>query len=129
MRVGTNAWWASSDHAVTMQSFNRKANGMRRAADDNQNFWEEPARREEDGAPLLRCAICGHAKDAAFDVFVNAPLHANGCGALRGGTKPSGVQKRDNTQKTIKLLHSRDRVICFEIRRVFLKAIQEAQDA
>ena len=57
------------EHVVTVQSFNRKAYGMRWVADDNQNIREELARREENGAPLLRCAICGYAKGVVLDAF------------------------------------------------------------
>ena len=82
------------EHVVTVQSFDRKAYGMRWVADDNQSIPESFARHEENSAPLLRCAICGNADDFLPDVFFNSSSHASGCGALRGGTRPSGVQKR-----------------------------------
>ena len=82
------------ERVVTVQSFDRKAYGMRWVADDNQNIREELARREDDGAPLLRCGICGNATDVVLDVVLNASSHANGCGALRRGARPSCVHKR-----------------------------------
>ena len=58
------------EHVVTMQRLDRKAYGMRWVADGNQNIREELARREEDRAPLLRCAICGSAEYFFQDVFL-----------------------------------------------------------
>ena len=115
------------EHVVTMQSFDRKAYGMRWVADDNQNIREELARREEDGAPLLRCAICGNAEDFLPDVFLQRLIARQWLWCSASGH--TAERRAETCQEVIQLLHRRDSVIFFKILRVFLGTVQEAQDA
>ena len=114
------------EHVVTVQSFHRKAYGMRWVADDNQNIPEEIARLEEDGAPLLRCAICGNAEYFLPDVFVQRLIARQWMWCSASGH--TAERRAEACQYVIQLLHSRDSVISFKVLRVFLGAVQDAQD-
>ena len=100
---------------------------MRWVADDNQNIREELARREEDGAPLLRCAICGNATDFIPNMFLLRLIARQWLWCSASGH--TAERCAETCQEVIQLLHRRDIVIFFKILRVFLGTIHEAQDA
>ena len=93
--------------------------GMRWVADGNREICEERA--------LLRCTICGTTAGVVCVMCVQRLVARQWlwCSASAHSTE----RRAEACQEVLKLLHSRDSVIFFKVLRVFLGAVQEAQDA
>ena len=81
-------------HVITVQRLQGEAYGMGRISNDKQQVVKKTRAARKTARRSLLAPSAEMQKTFSLMCFFNASSHANGCGALRRGTRPSGVQKR-----------------------------------